>query len=356
MKRFIGVSVGVGAVALLSFLAGSRSRRIEPNHPAVEPPAVAVTVIRPAADRATFDYALSGRVRATEEVTLTAQVPARLTSLPVREGESFRSGQPLVIFDSPETRHAVSSAEAAVSSAAALRNDAIRELSRLDSLFSRGVASERQLELARSGREAAEAAWLGANAELASWRQTTRLSVPFDGVVVRRHVDPGALLSPGQSVLDVRSDAVKEVEVPVPESQVQRLSTGSAMVQPTGAGDGIPARVVRVDGMVDFRDRTRMAHLELAAGATLEPGASVRVRLDADGDTPGRLSVPRSSLVQRGSLTGVYVVKDGRAWLRWLRVGRSTEQRVEVLAGLDPAEGIVADPDIVVDGAPVRTE
>jgi RND family efflux transporter MFP subunit len=356
MKRFVALFVAAGAIAVLSFLAGSMSRHPAPRHPGADGVTVDVATIRPASDPSVSDYALSGRVRAAREVTLTAQVPARLTALPVREGEPFRAGQALMIFDSPETRQAVRSAEAAVAASAVHRDEAIRELARIDSLSRRGLVAQRQLELARSAREAAEAGWLGATAELASWRQNTALSVPFDGVVIRRHVDTGALLFPGQAVLDVRSHGGGEIDVAVPESQVSRLSAGSALVQTLGATTWIPARIVRVDGMVDVTSRTRMAHLEVTTGAGLEPGSSVRVRLA--GDEPGttRLSVPAASLVRRGSLNGVYVVKDGRAWLRWLRVGRSVGERVEVLAGLEPTDEVVAGPAGLADGAPVRVE
>jgi multidrug efflux pump subunit AcrA (membrane-fusion protein) len=65
--------------------------------------------------------------------------------------------------------------------------------------------------------------------------------------------------------------------------------------------------------------------------------------------------VPRSSLVQRGALTGVYVIDGERAWLRWLTPGRGDAESVEVLSGLDAGMRVVADPRGLTDGARVTT-
>jgi len=58
--------------------------------------------------------------------------------------------------------------------------------------------------------------------------------------------------------------------------------------------------------------------------------------------------------VRRGSLAGVFVVREGRAYLRWLRLGAVDGERAEVLSGLDPGDVIVADPSRLVDGAAVE--
>ncbi len=58
---------------------------------------------------------------------------------------------------------------------------------------------------------------------------------------------------------------------------------------------------------------------------------------------PG-LVVPRQALVQRGEVSGVYVVRDGKVGLRQVRVGRIQGDLVEILAGLEPGERVAQDP------------
>jgi multidrug efflux pump subunit AcrA (membrane-fusion protein) len=60
--------------------------------------------------------------------------------------------------------------------------------------------------------------------------------------------------------------------------------------------------------------------------------------------------VPASSLVRRGGLTGVFVVSDGRAHLRWVRLGRTDGGQVEVLAGLFPGDEVAVSAAGLADG------
>ncbi len=64
--------------------------------------------------------------------------------------------------------------------------------------------------------------------------------------------------------------------------------------------------------------------------------------------------MPESTLVHRGELTGLFVVRDGQAWLRWVRPGRAEGGEVEVLAGLWPGEEVVVSPQGLADGTRVR--
>lgn len=183
----------------------------------------------------------------------------------------------------------------------------------------------------------------------------TLLEAPFDGVVVRRHADVGATVGPGQPLLDIRSSEVGEITASVPESELVRLSRAHAEYQ-VGEGAWLAASLVRVDGMTDFATRSRVARFRPSSGGALEAGAFARVRLAGAPQSAANttLSVPVASLVRRGSLVGVYVAEDGVAHLRWLRVGRENGGRIEVLAGLDPADEVIVNPAGLSDGRAIR--
>ena len=57
-----------------------------------------------------------------------------------------------------------------------------------------------------------------------------------------------------------------------------------------------------------------------------------------------RLTMPRQALAQRGEVSAVYVVEDGKVSLRQVRPGRSEGEAVEILAGLEPGETVALDP------------
>ena len=347
------------AVPLLAFSLASCGPRDEAPARVAQGPAMDVRVVR-AGGSAGADLVLPARVAAREEVTLTARLAARLTGLPLREGDRFRRGQVLARFEAPETRAALASARAALESAAYQRQVARLQEARMESLYAARVAALREVEGARADRRAAEAGYAQALAATDQMGSGTAIEAPFDGVVVRRHADEGASLSPGQPLLDIRSAAAGEIACAVPESELPRLGAPGAQVQ-IGEGPWRAARLLRVDGMTDFATRSRVARFGLGAGeAALEPGAFARVRLGgaagpAAGTSAAAASVPARALVRRGGLTGLFVVDEGVARLRWLRVGRESADRVEVLAGLEPGDLVVLDPAGLQDGRAVRS-
>ncbi len=350
-----GLSIILLGAALLAAGCGGETA----SHGAAGDTAPAVTVHAfTTGDSGTLGgLVLPGRIKAREEVTLTSRITGRLTALPLREGAPFRKGQVLARLDAPETRDAVQSAREALEAARVRVEQARTDEARMRTLFEQNVAAKRDLEMASVGRQAAEAAFSSARAALQSWEENAALTAPFDGVVSRRHVDPGQTLTPGQPILDLRSREVGEIEAAVPESALPGLDGATAAYQ-VGDGPWHPATIVRVDGMTDPATRTRLAYFRPDAHARLEAGGYARIRLTGGGVPDSAMAepiiVPAAALIRRGSLTGVYVLRDDHAWLRWLRVGREADGRAEVLAGLAPGERIATDPDGLADGRPVK--
>ena len=330
-----------------------------PRHEVSDAAPVRVHVVSP--DTSTRGaLTLPARVKAAEEATLTARSGGRVSTFPVREGRSVAEGALLVRFDAPEARRALEAARAEEQAARVAAAVAARQLARVESLYTSGVLSQ-------SDRETAEAQDRGAAARLAlaasareSAESAFEVRAPFAGVLVRRHVDVGADVQPGTPLVDLRSPGGSEIVTAVPEAAAQDLRATKAWVQ-VGDGAWRPARLLRADGMVDPATRSRTARFAPIGGGRIEPGAFARVRLETPSGRVSAhestaLSVPVTSIVRRGALTGVYVVEEGRAWLRWVRPGVAHGERVAVLSGLDASDVVVAVPDGLVDGARVQVD
>ncbi|TPW09130.1 MAG: secretion protein HlyD family protein [bacterium] len=281
MKRWMFLAFVVVVAALFLFRKKDVAHE---DHAAGAGPAVMVSTFHPAWGTSGASLVLPGRVKAEREISLSSPLASRLTALPHREGESFRAGDPLALFDSPETRQSVASARAKVTASLADLGQARTQAARIDSLARTGVVAKREQELAARDLTMAESAWQGAEASLADWKQNTSPSMPFDGQVVRRHVDVGSLLQPGTAILDVRSNSVGEIEVAVPESLIPRL-TGTRPEVQVGESAWMATDVLRVDGMIDHRTRSRTIHLAPINLPGIEPGAYVQVRIGASTDS-----------------------------------------------------------------------
>jgi RND family efflux transporter MFP subunit len=368
MKRIMLFARGVLPVAfLLAATQGcSRPGGREVSRSSSRAP-VQVRAVRVESSGGGASIVLGARVRASEEVTISASVTGRLSALPVKEGGSFRLGAVLAKFDALEAREALRSAQGARAAAEVRRDQAVRQETRLDSLLAARVASVREQELAHADRLAADAQYRQALAAERQLEAGTSVLAPFDGVVVRKHLDAGSDVRPGTPLLDLRSLGAGEIEASVPESQLPGLPRRRAEFQTSG-GLWQRAELVRVEGMTDPASRTRKAYFRPTSTApTLTPGdfASIRLTPLEEPATSSALKeftvgvgpsvlVPSESLVRRGSLTGIFILRDGRSWLRWLRTGREQSGSTEVLAGLQPGDWVASRPEGLEDGGQVK--
>lgn len=341
-------------VVLLAAVVVATVTGCGPRQAAVERqplPAVDVNVATFAAGQTGVDLVLPARVKAAEEVTLSARISARLTLLPAREGRRVHHGDPIAVFAAPEIQRSLAAARAELASAQLSQAVAARQEARMDSLYVRHVIAERDHDVAADARRSADARLAAVQAALDALENGSTVRAPFDGVVVRVHADPGADLTAGSPLVDLRSDRGVEVLADVPEEAVGRLDAATMSVQ-VGDGPWRPARLARLEGMTDWRVRSRTAHLSFDGDA--EPGAYARVSLAGRPAGAEAGSVPVGSLVSRGALAGVFVIEGDQARLRWLKLGRARGNRVEVLTGLEPGERFVLSAGSLVDGQPVR--
>lgn len=294
-----------------------------------------------------------GVIEAVDETTIAAQTNARVQALPVDVGDRVRKGDALVRFTDIEQRSGQRSATAAVAAVRAELRDAEANWKRVDAIFARGLVARAQLDTAVARRDAARAALTAAEAALRSAGQGvdyTLLRAPFDGVITRRFVNVGEAVQSGpptpQPLIAMAALDALRVDVVVPQSAVDAIRRFHAAAVMPGAGGvkGIRAERITVFPWADPATHSFRVRVELpSATRGLYPGMTVKVAF-AVGEAK-RLLVPEGALVQRGEISGVYVVTpDDAVLLRQLRLGHRYGDAVEVLSGLRAGERIALDP------------
>jgi RND family efflux transporter MFP subunit len=220
----------------------------------------------------------------------------------------------------------------------------------MERLFADSAVPVAQLEAARAGFLQAEGQANAASAELAY----ASLVAPFAGLVTARYSDPGDLTSPGQPVLVIEEAGPREVVVGVPEGVATGLKAGQEVAVTLGAeGRRVTARIVSLVPAAD--PVTRTLEVRLVSPAPMTTGLTAIVEFPLARPKEDRLSVPRSALVERGELTGVYLFSpDSTVRLRWVRLGPATGETVEVVSGLLPGDLVVVKPTGILDGTPAR--
>ncbi|QXE90252.1 efflux RND transporter periplasmic adaptor subunit [Geomonas subterranea] len=310
-----------------------------------------------------------GTVRARNSAQLAARIPGSVSRVFVREGDRVGRGKVLVSIEAVESGAAaagavsgVEEAARALSEAQAQKNLANVTFDRYSRLFAEQAVTRQEYDTRKTEQEVAAQAVARAEARLAQARHGAqaagavagygRVVSPISGVVVSKQVEAGQTVFPGTPLMTVEGDEGFRLEVAAPESLLGKVRAGD---QIGIAVEGAPetGRVSEVVPVVDPATRTFTVKVDLPSGR-LRSGSYGKAFFKT-GSRKG-VSVPAAAVVQRSSLTSVWVVSpEGVARLRLVKPGRTQGGRVEILSGLAPGEKVVtAGIDKMVDGAKVQ--
>jgi RND family efflux transporter MFP subunit len=189
-----------------------------------------------------------------------------------------------------------------------------------------------------------------------------RIYAPFDGVVTARNIDPGALVNsganvPGKELFHLAAISTLRVYVNVPETQSRVAKPGATayLTLAEEPGRKFSGTIVRNANAIDPASRTLLVEVDVKnPTGELLPGSYASVHLSV----PGRLeavTVPVNTLLFRSEGLRVAVVRDGKAVLVPVAVGRDFGESVEVLSGLSKDDQIVVNPsDSIISGQDVH--
>ncbi len=323
---------------------------------------------------------LGGTVIPYREVTLSAQIPGRVKYLAGIEGDAFKKDDLLVALDDSELLAKRNQALAQLANAEAqLRTAGInytRELwspksesspggmglpNLFDQMFTEPMESfsgtrhrgvERRADIYSSGAQITQAqnAIMAARSQIqaidAKLRDAKSVA-PFDGVIMKKYVEVGDTMQPGQPLLDFADVEYLQVLVDVPARLRPGLSEGMMLQAQLDVGNQVvPVRVAQIFPMADAQRHTVKVKFDLPQGVSA-PGMYAKVMIP-DFTAPARNYpvIPTSAIRYNGSLPGVYVVgTDGRPELRLIRVGENLDGGfTSVLSGLSQGERILRNP------------
>jgi RND family efflux transporter MFP subunit len=317
----------------------------------------------------------TGTVVAGTSAQVAARVMGTAIQVAVREGDRVRRGQVLVVLDDREWRAHLNSARAAIEEATAGREVAGRAVAaaqaraevaeksyqrfiylrdqksvspqEFDVVEGQQRAARAALEQAQARSRQAEASIARAQSEARAAEEVaayTHIVAPFDGIVVRRMVEAGSMVTPGMTLLVVEDPSRYRLEVTVTASLPGLVRGSTARI----ALDNLPGKqfqgkVVELEAGADPASHTVQAKIELPANPAIRSGLFGRAWFRR-GERKA-IVVPGSAVVERGQLRGVYVLdrSDIAQW-RLVTLGAAVGANVEILSGLGEGERVVTDP------------
>lgn len=320
----------------------------------------------------------TGTLEARIKTTISPRIQERLAEVLVDQNDPIKEGQLLARLDDGELKRQVEVSEATVAAAKstaervladearaqAVELQAQQDYKRVSDLVSTKVSSqsefdksvellrvaEADLKRARAANTEARQQIITAEKNLAYQQERlsfTRILSPYDGLVTRRDLDPGGVVVPGSSILQIISTNEIWVSAWVDETASAGLATGQTtrVVFRSEPGKNHPGTVARIGRETDRETREFLVDVgvhDLPANWTMGQRAEAFIETGRKAEA---LAVPQQFLLWRAGKPGVFVLENGRAAWRNVTPGLRGRETVEITQGLSVGEQVVAPID-----------
>ncbi|MBO2544433.1 efflux RND transporter periplasmic adaptor subunit [Salegentibacter agarivorans] len=343
MKSKLYILSLLGATILLFSCGDSSEKNITENTPAV-----AVTVETPSRSDQSF-LTFSGKIEAVENATLSTRNMGYVTRVNAKVGDVVEKGQLLIEINNADLQAKRAQVNAGITEATAAFKNAEKDYERYSSLFEDNSATQKEMDditaryqMAKARLEAARQQKNEINAQFAY----SNIVAPFSGVVTSKNVEVGDMANPGMPLLNLEVPGKFEVRASVPESEIASVKQGTEVnVQVKSSGEILKGMVSEISTSARNSGGQYVVNVALdETDASIYSGmyASVQFPTTAVNEREVVL-IPSSALVTRGDLHGIYTPsQQNTAILRWVRLGRTVGDEVEVLSGLNAGESYIS--------------
>ena len=365
---FVGVILLVLAVAavaaVLSRMHDSRVLADETAQDSIP----TVAVVHPIAEKPDEELVLPGTLQAYIESPIYARTNGYLLRWYHDIGSHVRQGELLADIDTPEVDEELMQAKAARQQVVAALNLAKINADRYQSLRKTDSVSQEEADTQTSGYEQAQANLAAADANVKRLQDLEgfkHVYAPFDGVITRRNVDPGALINAGSSgtggpreLFDIARTDPLRVYVSVPQAYAPAIHPGvdAVITLQEFPGEKFRGSVARTADAIDTTTRTLLTEVDVPnKDGRLLPGSFGEVHFNPkiDGE---KVTIPVNAMLFRKEGAQVAVVgSDGKVQLRHISIGRDYGTTLEIVGGVNENDRIIVNPsDSIEEGQMVN--
>jgi len=277
-------------------------------------------------------------------VTVSTRMMGWVKEIHVTEGDIVAKGDALITIDDSDVQAKRAQVEAGIFEATAMVNNARKMADRFEKLYAEKSVSRAQYDDVLTGLERAKAGLSKAKAarqEIKVHLGYLAIKAPASGTVTRCMVDVGDMANPGHPLFYI--DQIDRMKI------VARL--GEKDVNSVKAGDAVSATISSLETTYEIEvakiipsanpgSRTYDVEMYIDNNGTVLPGMFAKVAFPVG--TRSCVVIPEDAVIVRGQLRGVFIVdNDDVAQLRWIRLGDTRGNNVEVISGLSGNETIV---------------
>lgn len=328
---------------------------------------VPVVVATPSSGSTSRAVIASGRIESMQTANISTRIMGSIISMNAEVGDRVRKGQVLATISAQDIRAKKAQTDAMVTEAEFALKNAQKDFERYTNLYNQQSATAKELDNItlqyQSMQAKTEAARQMRNEVNAMLRYTT-LVAPFSGYVTRKNSSVGDMASPGMPLYVVEQDKGYQVSATIPETDINRISIGLPVaIQLKSTGRTIQGKISEINPSSQFSGGQYIVKVSIPENENkgLNAGMYAHINIETEQQIPSvnapgeRILIPSKSIIWNDQLTGLYTVSSSNtALLRWVKLGKTYGDEVEVLAGLGRNEEyILSSRGRLYNGAPL---
>jgi membrane fusion protein (multidrug efflux system) len=312
-------------------LARLRAEEVSAPRPEAPPIPVDTLVLQPTAARWTVPPV--GSILPYEQVEVTSEDARRIVAIHFEEGDEVKAGDLLFELDRSDL-------EAEVRELEAIRNRIQLRETRLGTLRAAEAASASEYDEARLEGKATEARIERIKVDITR----SRIVAPFAGRVGFRRVSIGAFIQDGDTLTTLTDDSRVRIDFRLPERYAAAARVGgSFLFRSSGASDAAwqSVAIAAVESVIETDTRSLVVRGEIDnPKREFIPGAFVEIEV-VERESDNALMIPTRAVVPGARGPSLYVLVEGRAFLKDVMLGERTAELVEVLGGVSAGETLI---------------
>ncbi len=255
-----------------------------------------------------------GTVYYQEVSDVAAEVSGKVKKVNFEEGQRVRKGDELAGLDSDLLEKTLQATRAGYEQVLSDLEKARLDLKRAESLFQNELVTEQTYDERRFMVSGLEKRTISLKADVERFEaelEKKTVKSPFDGIVLKRHVDRGEWLNEGSTVATIAMEDSMDVIAEVADSIVGYVKRGMS-VNVTAGREVFTGSVIAVIPRGDISTRTFPVKIRVNNGRSLIEGMEARVTLPT-GKKEKALIVPRDAVITAMGNSFVYAVNDTKA-------------------------------------------
>ena len=371
MRTFLLIVIPAAA----ALFAGCRAAQVQ--RAAVEPPPVAASVVTVAAEPFLATVSVTGTLVSNARVDIKAEIIGRITRFDKEEGDSVAAGEAVVWVNDENYQLALRQAQTASKVADAtlervrlMEAHSLSELERAQNLLKSGGITDKDLKAAQLAEQDARAQAAVAAAQCEEARAAVDVAQkrvrdaviqsPIAGVIQKKFINKGAYVEAPTALFTVVDNSRLELESPVASAGLGPIRTGQRVTFSVNSypGETFEGQVVEMAPAVDAETRSAKVRIQVP-----NPGSKLKAGMFAEGEiltgSTARAIVIPSAAVYRDDRSAkssyVFVLVDGKAVRRAVRIGREREGKLEIVEGLKAGDALISEQSIeIAEGVRVK--